>query len=69
MPLKLHRRTLKVQKARCELSRAFWEELRKHHLTFMEALGCLMSIGDELVKYGIRQERHPNDPDARGDEA
>lgn len=68
--MRLHARYLKVNEARLALSKFFWEEIiRKHELTYLEGVQVLTSLIDEITKYGIRAERHPNDPDKKGDEA
>lgn len=65
----LHERFKKVEKAKLELRKTFWEELEKHDLTYMEAVLCLSDILQSIVKYGLRSERHPDEPDKKADEA
>jgi len=69
MSLKLHERTLIVQKARNEFEEFMLALEQKHTLTYGEVFSLLGNAVANLAKYQIRSERHPNDPDARGDEA
>lgn len=45
---------------------AFQEE---HGLTDVELLRCLLAHQNTLARYMLRCERHPDDPDAKADEA
>jgi hypothetical protein len=42
---------------------------RAHELTDVEMLRVVVGEVYALSKYALRQERHPDDPDARADEA
>jgi hypothetical protein len=67
--MRLHERTMLVQGARCEFTRMTLDWIEKHGLTYGEVASVL---GEEiciLAKMMIRHERHPDDPDKRGDEA
>jgi hypothetical protein len=66
--VRLHKRTTIVQKARNEFETFLLELEQKHELTYGEVFSLLGNAIANLAKYQIRGERHPNDPDARGDE-
>lgn len=55
------------------LGKEFLKELmlieEKYELTQGESLKILLESASDMVKYVIRHERHPNDPDKKGDEA
>jgi hypothetical protein len=61
--LKLHPRTLMVQKAGNEMAEAVIAIVAKYDLTFIEEVGCLTGIIQQSGKFALRQERHPDDPD------
>lgn len=66
----LHKRTLPCQKAANDLRGVLVDWLRKHpDLTWAEAVHCLAGMIASWTTYLIRDERHPNDPDKRADEA
>lgn len=67
--MKLHQRMAIVQKARNELETFLLELEQKHELTYGEVFSLLGNAVANLAKYQIRAERHPNDPDKKGDEA
>lgn len=67
--MKLHERTLPVQRAENELGTLVWQWIERHDLTYTEAVRCLLSITQGVTKYQLRQERHPDDPDTKADEA
>jgi hypothetical protein len=67
--LKLHPRSSVVQKARLEFDQFLFDLEQKHQLTYGELFSMLGNSIANLAKYQIRSERHPNDPDKRGDEA
>lgn len=43
--------------------------IEKHGLTYGELVGILSEEVSRTAKYMRRSERHPNDPDAKADEA
>lgn len=43
--------------------------IKEYNLTYAEIYSVLLSARTLTVKYHIRAERHPNDPDAPGDVA
>jgi len=66
----IHPRTRLVTGAEIELSQFTCDWLQKHELTYLEALRCFVAVMQQsLLKYAIRQERHPDDPEKKGDEA
>ncbi len=67
--MKIHPRTLPVQRARCEIELAVLELAEKHGLTAGELMGAIGSLLSSLGKHAVRQERHPDDPDSPGDVA
>ena len=66
--MKIHPRYYIVAKARCEIVTAFLTSSEKYELTFGEETRILSGIMDDLGRNCIRQERHPEDPDRKGDE-
>ena len=67
--LRLHPRTMPVKKADAELH-AFLALWQKHHgLTFAEVAVILADRQQNALKYVLRAERHPDDPDRKADEA
>ena len=69
MSLKLHPRTTIVEKADSELSRLLLDLVKKHDLTYGEIFALISRQISEYAKYQIRTERHPDDPEKKGDEA
>ena len=67
--MRIHERTFPVAKASSDAKMAFWEEIDKHDLTYLEILGIIGELQATAVKYGLRAERHPDDPDRPGDQA
>lgn len=67
--MRVHPRTQPVQMAEIELNRMVWEWMERHDLTYVEAIRGLTHQIDELTKYMLRQERHPDQPDRKADEA
>lgn len=66
--MRLHERTLMVQKARGEISTMVFEYAEKNDLTSVELLQALTSVIETELKYMLRAERHPDDPSKRADE-
>lgn len=67
--MKLHARTQIVEQARSEFVCFLRELQQKYELTFGEMYAILGNKIADLAKYQIRRERHPNDPDKKGDDA
>lgn len=66
--MKLHGRTLPVQRASIKLERLLWEFQRQHDLTDLETLRLLNTHQDLITRHMLRVERHPDNPDAKADE-
>ena len=66
--MRLHPRTMPVQRAgnaiRAELDRL----QQQHDLTDIEMLRILIEHQQAITKYMLREERHPGDPDRKADE-
>ena len=67
--MKLHPRTRVVDKARLEFDQFLLDLADKHELTYGELFSMLGQAIANNAKYQIRAERHPDDPDKKGDEA
>lgn len=67
--LKLHPRTRAVDKARLEFDQFLLDLAEKHELTYGELFSMLGLAIANNAKYQIRAERHPNDPEKKGDDA
>lgn len=67
--MKLHLRMRVVTQARLEFDQFLLDLEQKHGLTYGEVFSLLGHAVASLAKYQIRSERHPNDPDKKGDEA
>ena len=67
--MKLHSRTRVVDKARLEFDQFLLDLADKHELTYGELFSMLGQAIANNAKYQIRAERHPDDPDKKGDEA
>lgn len=67
MPHTIHPRVMPFQKARADINDAVTEAIARHRdLTYLELLQILNEISASWLKYGIRDERHPNEPDKPG---
>lgn len=60
---KVHPRTLPVAKASAEIRTAVGDLADKHGLTYVELLQALGDVTATCLKYMLRAERHPDDPD------
>lgn len=67
--MRLHERTIPVQTAEAEFGLVFMDFIKEHDLTYVECLQILAGQQQNLLKYMLRHERHPDDPEKRGDEA
>lgn len=65
----LHKRHAIVTQAHLALADFMIKLIKKHDLTHAELNEILLSEALSWNKYAKRQERHPNDPDKKGDEA
>ena len=66
--LRLHPRTMPVQRASAEIRMALINAQKEHGLTDIEMLQAVAEWQATHLKYMLRAERHPDDPDAKGDE-
>lgn len=66
--MKIHPRYFVVSKAGIELSEFLINLQQKHELTYGETFKLLGEIIQREAKYAIREERHPDNPDKKGDE-
>lgn len=67
MGLTIHPRTMIVRKAQIDLDAAFLDVVKKHDLTFAELFGVLNVAEARWIKYALRDERHPDEPDTPAD--
>lgn len=67
--MKLHPRSSLVTQARLEFDKFLLDLEQKHELTYGELFALLGNSIANLAKYQIRSERHPDNPDNKGDEA
>lgn len=65
--MKMHPRVMPWQRARNDISAAVSEAMKKHpDLTYIELFQIFNEITASWLKYALRDERHPNDPDKPG---
>jgi len=62
----MHPRVPIVQRAHVELDTAVTEIIKKYELTYYELFGVLNQVEASWLKYAIRDERHPGEPDKPG---
>ncbi len=69
--MKLHERTMMVQQAGNKLARVIleWSEKEGEELTWIEVARILNEQVAMALKYALRVERHPDDPEKKADEA
>lgn len=67
--MQLHPRTLKVQEAGAEIGLAVVKLAEKHDLTAIEVMKCLLQCAQSWNTMSLREERHPENPDHKADEA
>lgn len=67
--MKLHPRTLPVQRASNAISSALLDLQVEHDLTDIEMLRALIDHQQMITKYLLREERHPGADDIKADEA
>jgi hypothetical protein len=60
---------MQVEKAEIDLAEFILSWVQEHDLTFAEITKLLAGQILRCNKYAIRTERHPNDPDKKGDAA
>ena len=66
--LKLHARTMLVQRASAELHTLILEFQERAGLTDIEMAVVLTERQQSVLKYALRAERHPDDPERKADE-
>jgi hypothetical protein len=66
--LRLHPRTMPVQKAEAKLEQLLLEFQDEYDLTDIEMLRILIGRQMTITKYMLRAERHPEDPERKADE-
>ena len=67
--MKLHERVMPAAKARLDVQEAVTSIVGKHpDLTYLELITILNEVQASWLKWAIRQERHPDDPEKRGGE-
>ncbi len=67
--MKLHPRTRKVIDAEVELRKHLLDWQHRHGLTAIEVSQILTSELQNELRYLLRAERHPNEPNKKADEA
>jgi len=67
--LKLHYRTMTVQRASVALHEATLKLADTYDLTWIELAMILGERQQAVLKYPLREERHPDNPDKKADEA
>lgn len=67
--LRLHPRTMQVQAAKADLGLYIGRWQQEHDLTDLEVCVILADILPGILKYPLRRERHPDDPEKKADEA
>jgi len=66
--VKLHKRTLPVNRSGAKLTDMLWKFQDDHELTYVEMLRLLIEHQQRITKYMLRDERHPEDPNHKADE-
>lgn len=69
MSIRLHPRFQPVAEATRAIGVAVAEAVEKYELTYGEIFSILSQAMAAWAKYAIRQERHPDEPGKKGDEA
>ncbi len=67
--MKLHPRTVAVKHAALEIGQMVNTTVKNYELTYGELMRILAQELDSWARYLVRDERHPNEPDKKGDEA
>jgi hypothetical protein len=66
--MKIHPKMMIVQKAKAEIGIYLCDYQEKHNLTDIEMLQIINSVSDSTLKFMLRRERHPNNPDKPADQ-
>lgn len=67
--IRLHPRTRTVEKAEADLHTYLSHLIEDRHLTWTEAALILARLQTGVLKYALRAERHPDNPERKADEA
>lgn len=67
--MKLHERYFHVAKVSNKLISQFMDAIPDNDLTFLEAIRIAADLQHRLIALALRQERHPDDPEQKADEA
>lgn len=67
--MRLHARTQLVNRARIDVDQALDDVQRQHNLTYVEMLQLVNQWQQECLRFMLRLERHPGDPDKHADQA
>lgn len=67
--LRLHPRTIPVNQAGAEFHDWLWRFQEDKELTDIELMQILTDALERRLKYKLRAERHPHNPDKKADEA
>jgi hypothetical protein len=67
--LRIHPRTRTVGSAERKLGEAIDQIIQEYQPTYIELAQILASVQLSYLKYALRHERHPNDPEKGADEA
>lgn len=65
--MKIHPRYDVVNRARGRIRTAITYAIREDELTHIELLGILNEVTATWLKFALRAERHPDDPDKSAD--
>lgn len=66
--MKEHKRAPIVRRASAELGAALMDWSRQYDLSSVEYLQCLNAQSASCLKFMLRRERHPDDPDTPADQ-
>lgn len=66
--MKLHERTRIVEKAGARIRQVVADALKPDELTYIEFIQVMNEIQASWLRYALREERHPDDPEKRADE-
>jgi hypothetical protein len=66
--LRLHPRTMPVQRAEAAVAMAVATLQREWGLTDVEMLRALLAVQQGITRHMLRAERHPDDPERKADE-
>lgn len=68
--MRVHERTFMVDKAALDLQDVYYQWMKANpNLTYLEVIICTHRLLDSPLRYALRSERHPDDPEKKADEA